>query len=202
MALDWRFRGPAALEPVVEVASVHGQSEHPAVPGAVPRSVPGTFAHDQLRAGRRFGMIGSTDGHDGHPGLAHLLGGRGGLAAILAAERTRDGVYRALRAHRTYATNGPRIVLRAALEAGGLSVRVAGTAPLERVELVGPEGVVDSQPGEGSLLHHVFALPEEPREEPGDAWFAYVRVVQADGGMAWSSPIYTPSPHDQRQNGN
>ena len=83
----------------------------------------------------------------------------GGLAAILSEERTREGVLRALRERRVYATNGARIVLRVALGGtpiGGvvpvaagarlretLFVSVIGTAPLERVEVVRSGAVVD-----------------------------------------------------------
>jgi hypothetical protein len=150
---------------------------------------------DQLTRGLRFGLIGSTDGHDGHPGLSQLAGGAGGLAAIEAAELTREGLYAALKARRTYATNGPRIVLR--VTAGGapmgsalpavpveVEVRAVGTAAIERIELVSRHGVVGSRPGDGVLVHGTFPI------EPLAGDFVYVRVVQADGGLAWSSPFF------------
>lgn len=201
VAIDWTQGTHPVLEPVVEIASVHGQSEDPALPGVIYDAVPGAFVGQQLREGRRWGLIGSTDGHDGHPGLSQLAGGGGGLAAILAPQRTREAVYQALAARRTYATNGPRIVLRvsvrgapmgAVLPAGApapIEVRVAGTAPIERVELVGRQGVIGSQAGAGALL---FTTWELDAPAPGD--LAYVRVVQVDGGLAWSSPVFFDPP--------
>ncbi|MEQ1571959.1 MAG: DUF3604 domain-containing protein, partial [Myxococcota bacterium] len=196
VAVDWSFPVDPVLEPVVEIASVHGQSESESLPGAIYDSVPGAFVDQQLASGARFGLIGSTDGHDGHPGLAQLAGGSGGLCALEGASPTRGSVLETLRARRVYATNGPRIVLR--VDAGGatmgstlpggagpvpLDVRVVGTAPIERIELVRRSGVVGSAPGAGAVAHAAF----EVDPIPGDR--VWVRVIQVDGGLAWSSPI-------------
>jgi hypothetical protein len=148
-----------------------------------------------------MGLIGSTDGHDGHPGLSQLAGGHGGLAALVGADRTRESIFRTLQDRRVYATNGPRIVLR--VDVGGapmgatvpatgrvpLTVRVVGTAPIDRVEIVRRDGVVGSRRGDGGPL--LFAeVPVDPR--PGD--HLYVRVIQVDGGLAWSSPVRFVAP--------
>ncbi len=197
VALDWSRGLDPELEPVVEIASVHGQSEDLSVPGAIYGAVPGTFAFDQLARGLRFGLIGSTDGHDGHPGLGHLVGGgQGGLVALEADESTRDAVFAALRARRVYATNGRRIVLR--VDVGGhpmgsiapaapteVAVRVVGTDRVDHVELVGRTGVIGSRRGDGSAVQHATWTLEPA---PGD--LVYVRVVQVDGGLAWSSPVF------------
>ena len=196
MAVDWASTVPdPELEPLVEVASVHGQSDSPDLPGVIYGAVPGAFVQEQLARGLRFGLIGSTDGHDGHPGLSQLAGGGGGLAAIEGAELTREGLYAALKARRTYATNGPRIVLR--VSAGGapmgstlpaepvqIEVRAVGTAAIERVELVSRHGVVGSRTGEGGVVFGTFPI------EPLAGDFVYVRVIQEDGGLAWSSPFF------------
>ena len=101
-------------------------------------------------------------------------------------------------ARRVYATNGPRIVLRFAaadrpmgsvLPAGvatPIEVRVVGTAPIARIELVGRTGLVGSRTGDGSFTAHATWTLDAPAV--GD--FAYVRVVQVDGGLAWSSPVW------------
>lgn len=198
VATDWSFSPPPGLEPVTEVVSVHGQSESSATPGAIYDAVDGNFVVDQLRKGLKVGMIGSTDGHDGHPGLGQLNAPSSGLAGILATERTREAVYEALRARRTYATNGVRAILR--FEVGGkpmgsvlpaegpveAMVRVVGTAPISRIEAVYKDGTTQLVGATGGPLAHKAWTLEAP--QAGD--FLYVRVVQEDGGMAWSSPVF------------
>jgi len=194
VALDWSV-GLDALEPVVEVVSVHGQSADPALPHGVWDPVPAAFAEPQLAAGRSFGMVGSTDGHDGHPGLAHLAGGGNGLTALVGAEATPAGVAAALRARATYATNGPRIIVRFDVDGtpmGGhrpagdatAQVRVIGTAPIGRVELLSRQGPVGSRQGAGEVFFDTFPVSLAP----GD--LVYVRVLQEDGGLAWTSPVF------------
>ena len=51
VAVDWSFPVDPELEPVVEIASVHGQSESADLPGAIYDAVPGAFADVQLAAG-------------------------------------------------------------------------------------------------------------------------------------------------------
>jgi hypothetical protein len=199
VATDWRIAPDPALEPVTEIASVHGSSESFDSPAPVRGMLEGNTVRDALARGYRLGFIGSGDSHDGHPGLAHLAGtGTAGLAGIFAREPTREAVLEALRARRVYATNGPRIVLEVALDgepmgatlqAGGgkaLEVRVASPGPLEAVELIGPGGVVGGTLGEGR--RSLAFESSSPELAPG-SWL-YVRVRQEDGGAAWSSPFF------------
>jgi hypothetical protein len=165
-------------------------------------AVPGNFVRDALDRGYRLGFVGSGDSHDGHPGLAHLASPSGGLAAVLSNERTREGVLEALRARRSYATNGPRILLRCALGPHGMGdsievpedgnatlplfVRVVSPGPLERLDLIRDGAVVDSLGLEG--LRDVSLQRDVGELRPGG--YLYVRAVQEDGGAAWSSPFF------------
>ncbi|MBW1687892.1 MAG: hypothetical protein JRS35_22890, partial [Deltaproteobacteria bacterium] len=112
------------------------------------------------------------------------------------------GVLAALRERRVYATNGARILLRMAL--GGhrmgssievpdgetrseeLFVRIVAAAPLSRVELIRSGTVIDQLDAEGELELTLQRSLSELRS--GE--YVYLRVVQEDGGMAWSSPIF------------
>ena len=109
----------------------------------------------------------------------------------------------ALRARQVYATNGPRIWLSVALDGAPMGSRVAaksgngaheleievvGSGPIERVDLI------RGGAGESAVESREVAMELEwsergaiPGLAPGE--YFYVRVVQADGGAAWSSPI-------------
>ena len=168
------------------------------MPNPVSAALEGNWVPDALARGYRLGFVGSGDSHDGHPGLAHLFAGSGGLAAIQTEDLTREGVLAALRARRTYATNGPRMVLDvrldgapmgsvlAPIEKAMLRIDVVGTEAIEAIEVVRDREVVAAQAGAGRRM---LALASEVGPvEAGSS--LYVRVVQRGGGAAWSSPFF------------
>ena len=219
IATDWSSKPPPGLEPVTEIVSVHGSSESADSPGVVVRgALEGNHVRDALDHGYRLGFVGSSDGHDGHPGLAHLASPSGGVAAILADDVTREGIYEALRARRTYATNGPRIVVRASYAgwpigadvpaagaaAGGvgpiagvpertLVVRAVAPGEIDRIEVISRQSAASA----GVLAGEAFCREGErecsltaalPVFRPGG--YLYLRVIQKDGGAAWTSPFF------------
>ncbi len=215
IATDWSIAPDPELEPVTEIVSVHGSSEAFDSPRVIHKPVAGNFVRDALARGYRLGFLGSSDGHDGHPGLGHLASPSGsGLAAILAEDLTREAVYDALRARRVYATNGPRILLR--VNFGGYPMgaevpaagRVAGTLPglgpdtlvarviapgaLERIDIVRSGGVMESFDCRGE---RECAFGAELSDLAAGEYL-YVRAVQIDGGAAWSSPFFFVEPAD------
>ena len=202
IATNWAFRPDPELEPVTEISSIHGMSEAADAPLPVYGAIPGNYIRDILLRGARLGFIGSGDSHDGHPGLAQLAAaGQSGLAGIFTTSLDRPGLLEAMRARRTFATNGIRPWLSVSIDEtfmGGsfsaspeaetdhlLHIRYEGTAPIERVDLI-RTGRIANLEGSGSL-----ALDLErriPRLAPGE--FHYVRIIEAGGGVAWSSPIF------------
>ena len=201
IATNWDYPPDPLLEPVTEIASVHGSSEAADTPGGIYSPVPGNFVRDVLDRGYRLGLVGSGDGHDGHPGLAHLASPTGGLAAILAEEATREAVLEAIRARRVYATNGPRIYLAVELDGRSMGSAIAfealgGRATLS-ARVVAPEGLEAIDLVRSGEVIEVFACGggltcEMSRQlsglEPGG--YLYLRARQADGGAAWSSPFF------------
>ena len=128
------------LEPVIEVHSAWGTFEW--------------MLDDAFSRGYRIGMVANSDGHKGRPGASYpgasTFGSYGGLTAILADKLDRDAVWDAYQQRRVYATTGARILLDVQTSDGHvmgeavtvrddesveLSVSVAGTAPIERVEI-------------------------------------------------------------------
>jgi hypothetical protein len=199
---NWEIPPDPRFEPLTEIVSVHGSSEAMDSPSVIYDPVPGNFVRDALDRGYRLGFVGSGDFHDGHPGLSQLSSPSGGLAAILSEERTREGVLAALRERRVYATNGARILLRMALGAHRMGssihvpdgetlreeifVRIVAAAPVSRVELIRSGVVIDALEAEGQLELTLQRGLSDLRS--GE--YVYLRVLQEDGGLAWSSPIF------------
>ncbi len=199
IATDWRIPPDPVLEPLTEIVSGHGSSESFDSPMPVRGMLEGNTVRDALGRGYRLGFIGSGDSHDGHPGLVQLADGTsGGLAAILATDLTREAVLEALRARRAYATNGARIVLDVTLDGQPMgaslrpgvgktiSIRVAAPGPIEAVELITGAGVIGRNEGGGKRS---LGIETELPELAAGSWL-YVRVLQSDGGAAWSSPFF------------
>jgi len=201
IATDWTIPPDPELEPLTEVTSVHGSSEAPDSPAPIYSPVAGNWVRDALNRGYRLGFVGSGDGHDGHPGLTHLAGPTGGLAAVVSEDLTRAGLLAALRDRRAYATNGPRILLEVRLDGhpmgrvldaaslpaeAQLVVDVVGTGELEHVDVVRSGAVVAS----GDAGGRTDLLLTYPVVELRAGEYLYVRVVQRDGGAAWSSPFF------------
>ena len=107
---DFRYRDPD-VSPVLEIFSEWGNAEHDRAPSPYIRHTEGgrwtqnTMQH-LLAQGYRFGVVASTDDHLGFPGAY-----REGLAAVKAADLSRKSIFEAIRARRTYAVSGDRILL-------------------------------------------------------------------------------------------
>ncbi|MBI4277644.1 MAG: hypothetical protein HY660_04230 [Armatimonadetes bacterium] len=141
------FHEPS-LEPVVEIASVHGHFEW--------------LLREALERGYRVGVVCNSDDHTGRPGATYgtssHFGVRGGLTGCYARELTREAIWEAYFARRTCGTTGERIFLW--MEADGhpmgaefaasrppaIRVVAHGTRPLERVEIFRGQECVYTHP--------------------------------------------------------
>ena len=194
--IDWSIPPPHSHECLVEISSVHGSSEHIGCPKQIYSPNPGSFVADALERGYRLGFIGSGDGHIGHPGEIYSF--CGGLAGIYATGRSREEVWEALRARRTYATSGERIYLDVRLEGHWMGeeipyeelpdtlrfhISARGTAVVGMAELMEGGVPVDTLFGAEEAVEGTARAPKR-------AGYYYVRVSQMDGGLAWSSPIW------------
>jgi hypothetical protein len=134
---DYRQNDPE-LEPLVEIMSQHGNFEW--------------FASSYLEHGHQIGFTAASDNHLSQPGYTApkntSLAQRGGLGAVLAASRTTDSLFDALKERHTYATTGERMIVdvtvngttmgqRAAhAEVRSISGRVIGTAPIDQITIM------------------------------------------------------------------
>jgi len=138
----------------------------------------------------------------------------GGLAAVIASQLTREAIWDALWNRRCYATQGQRTLLNFALAsyplgsvlsaqqaqqfeaARTLRYRVQGHRPVQKIELVRSDGQVfdlteEGPPGRTTVTGQFTDSTPLAQIRPAvDAVFYYLRVTEADGRMAWSSPIW------------
>lgn len=191
---------PTREAPLLEVTSGHGVFEW--------------VLQRALRHGYHPAVIGSSDVHLptlGAPMSAHCFRGRfnhelnirdtafgGGQAAgVYAGACERDAIWQAIHERRTFATTGARIILKFSVngEPAGSLVTSPGDvdvhilahacAPIERVDLIrGDRCLVSWFPGE--LDTSLGYSDTRPLREGA----YYVRLRQADGEYAWSTPVW------------
>ncbi len=197
MGTDWRDNDPE-IEPLVEIFQGDRYSyEAPGAPltdsGAAIQSEL-TRQHDQgfvsnaWEKGYRLGVIASSDHLSTHISYA----------MVFVNERSRHAVLDAMRQRRTYAATD-NIVLEfwigehfmgaeftATEVLPEIRVVAVGTRPFSTVEILrNGEPVYRNDPGGTEIdLRYADLSPE-----PGRTYY-HARLVQEDGQMAWSSPIW------------
>jgi hypothetical protein len=173
----------------------------------------GSSVQSALSRGLRLGFVGGTDNHRGLPGSgrSHQSGldfneyVTGGLTGVIAAELTREAIFEAIWERRCYATTGRQMLLDFSVneqvmgsevvatgERRSIRVKVAGTTDIARAVIVRNGTDVHLVRGDGRLLEFEWS-DGAPLAEASTAagWvYYYVRVVQADGHIAWSSPVW------------
>lgn len=204
------------MEPVVEIYSTHGNSECEGCVHEIynPYRNGRHSVRASLEQGRHFGFIASSDTHMGLAGNCTrpdfnisfsqwYFRGRTrppgpGVAAAYLEELSREAVFEALRARRVYAVTGSRIVMDvradghfmgsrfSAVGPVAVSIRVKGMLPIHTIEVLKNGKTVEKffEPGKDADIEYV----DERRERAED--YIYVRVLQKDAHMAWSSPIW------------
>lgn len=198
--IDWEIL-PDEKECLVEICSIHGSSEHYGGEACIYHPVKGAFVRDALARGYRLGFIASGDTHDGHPGQRSVGALVTGLLGVYSPQLTREAIWEALRRRQVYATSGPKIILHfrvgnspmgsevswpAAQGDLPIALQVVACEPIRSVEIIRNGEPVYQQPGEGVWMQ---LLVEDPQPPAGTSWY-YARVVQDDGNLAWSSPVW------------
>jgi hypothetical protein len=197
---NWRDNDPE-VEPLMEIYQGYRTSyEYEGAPRAASSLIPQAqksgwqpsgFWWNALAKGYRIGVQASSDHWSTHMSYACLI----------AENHTREGLLDAIRRRHSYGATD-NIVLDYRLQTGGrdylqgdivdvkgpfnLWLRVLGTAPIRQVDIIKNQ----------AFLHNRQALPQEvgftfvdTNPSAGESYY-YVRVIQIDGQLAWSSPIW------------
>ncbi|MFH0964562.1 MAG: DUF3604 domain-containing protein, partial [Planctomycetota bacterium] len=198
----------AKYDRLVEIYSCWGSSEFAdnEIPGHASDRYARTYVRDGLRR-YRFGLIASSDGHDGRPGnnqspdikhhhMYHHLGS--GRAAVLAKDLTREAVFDALHERRCYATTGEPIILSfrcngkemgSELPAGSVPTFdcfARGTCALREISIIKNGRLAARLPAD--MIEETRSWTD-PELTNAPAYY-YLKAIQRDWEMAWSSPIW------------
>ena len=200
MGTDWRD-ADAEVEPVVEIYQGHRQSyEEPNAPLAASGPAetiqgfrPLGFVWEAFKRGRKLGFQASSDHVSTHISY--------GMAWVEGA--TREGVIAAFKRRHSYAANDNILLdVRSGEHLMGdeltvsepprLDVRVVGTTPVDRVDIVrqeqggSPSYVATFEP---RMQEVRFSWTDNAAREAATHMY-YVRVQQRNGAMAWASPLW------------
>jgi hypothetical protein len=195
MGTDWRDNDHDA-EPVVEIYQGHRHNyEHPGAPRSPTKATqiggfePAGFVWNALEKGYRLGFECSSDHISTHMSFAVLL----------TDDISRQGIIDAFARRHCYgATDNIVLVVRSGshlmgdeFETSGrpvLEIDVAGTTEVKKVHVIRDNKYVyTAEPGGKEVKGLRFT---DMDAEEGKTHYYYVRVEQADGNLAWASPMW------------
>jgi len=189
---DWDFADETA-QPVAEIFQTRGSYEFQGALRQAKRSTPkkGYFIQDAWARGIVIGVIASPD-----------HGGGYGKAAVWAPELTREAILDAIRARRCYGTTAAKIVLDVRVNGELMGTKVAAPAsdaktlpvkisvrapmPIKTIEVCRNNAFIYTHQPKGREADVVFI----DRAPLGGRSYYYVRVIQTDDEIAWSSPVW------------
>jgi hypothetical protein len=190
--------------PLIEIYSMWGSSEERYGAFWSKNIDRGISVQEILDEGHMLGIIGGSDNHHGKPDISACpsrftnMHYRGGIAGVMCEKLTRDNIFGAFKERSVYATTGERIILRFSIndinmgrtlkvkkgEEITLKVFAGGTEDIRRIDIIKNGKLFSIHEGSGYLEQIEYA------DTGGEKAYYYVRLMQIDGAMAWSSPIF------------
>lgn len=194
MGTDWRDNDPE-VEPVVEIYQGHRHNyEHPGAPRSPTAETeiggfqPAGFVWNALAKGYKLGFESSSDHVSTH----------WSYAIVFASERSRRGIIEAFKKRHCYAaTDNILLDVRSGEHMMGdtfktddkptLKIGAHGTSPIVKIHVIRDDKyALTVEPNEPK----VSLVYTDDDAEPGGSHYYYVRVEQADGNLAWGSPMW------------
>lgn len=190
---DWRDNDPQA-EPVVEVfQALRGSYEEENSPAKAGTNRPAGFVWNAWKKGWRIGLLSNSDHESTHQSYA----------CVWAPELTNTAILAAIKQRRSYAASDNIVVQfearlgdRTLVKMGGeavasrspeLILRATGTGALASVEIIRSGQIVYSaRPGTPEVS---VSFRDEAMPDLASAHY-HARLVQSDGQIAWSTPIW------------
>ena len=187
---DWSH-SDSEWEPLAEIFQLRGSYEYLGAPwmSAAALGNPGSFYQDILSRGRQVGVIASSDHGGGH-----------GKVAVFAESLGRQPIFEAMKARRTYGTSNARMSLDFRVNGelmGGetrdsgnqrkIVLRVQSIQPLREVVVFKNQRKLFEQTDIDTDTFETSFIDNE--SENSVDWY-YLRAIQEDGHLAWSSPVW------------
>lgn len=193
-ATDWNFHDEK-IQRLVEIFSRHANFEDYESTSKYTKNIKKMKGHSVQDALARKYHIGFTAGSDSHQ-MEHGI--EGGIFAVLVPEFSREAIYDAMYDRFTYATTGARIL--ASLKAGtahmGQEIRGKDGEPVmldvsvmatdeAAVQIIKNNQVLTERDAADGICDFTYVDQEWKNDD-----YYYVKVIQKDGHMAWTSPIW------------
>ena len=193
-ATDWDFHDEQ-IQRLAEIFSRHANFEDFESQSKYTKNIKkmkGRSVQDALAKRYRIGFTAGSDSHQMEHGV------EGGIFAVIVLEFSREAIYDAMYDRFTYATTGARIL--ASLKAGtahmGQEIKIKEGEPVvldvsvmavdkAKVQIVKNNHVLAQKEAEDGICDFSYT---DPQWKDGDCY--YVKVIQADEHMAWTSPIW------------
>jgi hypothetical protein len=186
--VDWGEVNEAA-QPVAEIFQARGSYEYEGAPRQAGRTITGNFIQDAWAKGVVIGIIAAPD-----------HGGGMGKAAVFAPELSRKAILDAIRKRHTYGTTAAKVFLDVRVEERlmgekitrneirpvTIEVNTVCPADIDRIDICRNNEFICTKQGEGQQAKFAFQ-DTDPLTEPS---YYYVRVIQKDEEIAWSSPVW------------
>jgi hypothetical protein len=188
---NWDSHDPE-YQTLVEIFQCRQSQEYEGCPRQAPFATMynQSYVQDALRKGYRLGFIASGD----HQNMGE------GVAAVLVREVSRAGIVEALKARRCYGTTGDKIFLDFRVDGhfmgeaftssqnSQIEAIVDGSDLLESVTIFCNGRIVAEHSGSDLAEKKSFQL--KLTDGTKDHRYYYLRAVQKNGEIAWSSPIW------------
>lgn len=206
---DWRGYD-SELYRIMEIYSQHGSAEYINCPRQIPyltgqlqkgnEKNKNATLQEILALGLKMGVVAGSDSHSGRPGFSNWTRVcrtyKGGLTAVFALEKTREAIWDALYKRQCYATTGARIYLEFCINGVPMGSEIqakkreiyfciVGTAPFLDITIIKNNKAIFQNISSDFYYENTIKDKKELEED-----FFYLRVIQKDGEMAWSSPIW------------
>ena len=200
-ACCWESRDEE-LEPIVEVFQSRGNAEYRGAPRMInidrhkPSENDNGFIDYALREkGHKLGFIASGD----HNNIGV------GLACIWVKEVSRSGILEALRSRRVFGTTGDQIEVDFRLNdvlqgqttktssKNSLSINIAAVDEITSIDILRNSRVIESIKPENGVKSFSGEYIDEKIQNNDEVLYYYVRVIQKNKHIAWSSPIWLES---------